>query len=69
MSRFRTTIDATGPAGNIFVVLGTARGFLGQMGVDPSEIESVTKRVMAAQSYTDALSVIREWFPVETDED
>ena len=64
MSKWTNVIDATGPAGNIFVVLGTARALLRQMDAPQAEIAELTNRVFAAPSYTKAISVIEEWFPV-----
>lgn len=68
-ARYVTRISAHGPGGNIFEILGKARVFARQLDVPAREIDAFSKRVMAAKSYSDALAVVREWFPVDTDED
>ena len=69
MSKFNTVIDAPGPAGNIFAVLGTATGFLRQLRIDSTEIVALREAVMNSSSYDEALDHIREWFPVDTGDD
>ena len=68
MSRFGSRIDATGPGGNIFAILGTARRYMREIGIDQSEIEELGKAVCNADSYRDAVALVREWFPVDLDE-
>lgn len=69
MSRFTTTIPATGPAGNVFAIIGTACALMRQLRVPNDEIAAFSERAMATESYADALAVVREWFPVDTGED
>jgi len=64
--RFPEHINATGPSGNIFVVIGAMRALLRQHEIDEVTIDEVTAKVNATKSYTDALSVVREWFAVDT---
>lgn len=66
-SFYSTRIDATGSRGNIYAVLGTALGFLRQLGVSELERTSFAKHVRAATSYEEALDRVRELFPVDTD--
>ena len=68
MSKFETRIDAVGPNGNIFKVIGVARMLMRDIGMPRGEIDDVTARATKAQSYGDALAVIREYFPVDTDD-
>jgi len=68
MSKYETEIYAIGSQGNIFVVMGTACRYLKQLRAPTAEIDDLRKRVMASDSYSSALGVIREWFPVVTDE-
>ena len=69
MSRFTTRIFAQGASGNIFVILGTARSLMRQIDIGHAEIEEFTKRVKTAESYRNALAIVREWFPVDAGED
>ena len=66
MSRFETAINATGPDGNIYAVLGNATRFMRQLGIDPNEMLGLRAKVLAAPSYATAIDYIREWFPVDT---
>ena len=68
-ARFTTRIPAHGSGGNIFEISGKARVLARQTGLPTREIDEFSKRVMATRSYADALAVVREWFPVDTDED
>ena len=68
-SQYTTRISTDGPAGNIFVVLSTATARLKQLRHKRTEIEAFAKRVMSTKSYADALNVIREYFPVDSDND
>ncbi len=68
MSKFETRIDATGPNGNVFAVIGTARNLMRQIGLPRSEIDAVSARATKAQNYDEALGIIREYFPVDADD-
>ena len=68
-SKFTTTIDGTGSNGNIFFIVGTARRLMRHIGVKERDIDDMTLRVTASDSYDDALAIVREWFPVITDDD
>ena len=63
---FSTRIDARGPAGNVFAVIGTAARLLRQLGRD-SDADALAEKAMSAQSYDEALAAVREWFPVDAD--
>lgn len=63
--RLPTIIDATGPNGNIMVIVGIARVHMRQLEVAPEEIEAMTARVDSAKTYADALAIVREWFVVD----
>ena len=69
MSKYFTPIRAYGPEDNIFAVLGKARQLLRELSAPPEEITELTDRVLAAGCYTAAIGVIREWFPVDLDEE
>jgi|HubBroStandDraft_1064217.scaffolds.fasta_scaffold09816_11 hypothetical protein len=69
MAKFSTVIDGTGSRGNVMDIIGTARVLMRKIGVSPEDISDLTKRSMNAPSYKDAVNVVREWFPVELDED
>lgn len=64
--RFSTTIDATGPQhASASLIHDIAVVLMKQAGVDPAEIMDMTARVDAAESYDEALAVVREWFNVD----
>lgn len=65
MPKFSTRIHATGPDGNVFVVLGAARRMMGQLGVARAEQDQLTNHVLGSGCYEEALTHIREWFPVD----
>ena len=65
--RYDLRIDATGPNGNIFAVLGNARTLLRAMN-ETEDLERLTVDVLTAKSYADAIAAIREYFPVDLDE-
>lgn len=69
MSKWETAISATGSDGNVFTVIGTARRLMKELGAPPAEIKSLSDRAMKAASYDEAISIVREWFPVITDKD
>ncbi len=50
--------------GNIFFILGRVRNALKEHGQD-AEVEAVTRRVMNAKSYDEALSIILEYIEPE----
>lgn len=68
MSKFTTAIDARGPNGNIFYVMGACENLMKQLKVPQNEIADMHNRVMDAEGYDRALAVIEEWFPVKTDQ-
>lgn len=68
-SRWTSRIDATGSGGNIFAVIGTARRFMREIRLPQGEIDDMTARAQGAGSYDEALAVVREWFPVDTDDE
>lgn len=69
-SRYSTRIDATGPNGNVFAIIGAAVQLMRQLpGMEPSEIDYFRKKVMAAKSYKEAVALVREWFPVDLDDE
>jgi predicted benzoate:H+ symporter BenE len=65
MPKFTTPISISGPDRNIFVVCGTARAMMRQLGRSEAELAALTNAVMTAGSYETALDAVREWFPVE----
>lgn len=67
--RWTSRIDATGSGGNVFAVIGTARRYMREIGLPRAEIDDMTSRAQNAGSYDEALAVVREWFPVDTDGD
>lgn len=69
MSKFTTVIPTYGPGGNIFEIVGRARVLMRQLKVPNAEIEAMCKRVSSATSYEEACGVVREWFPLEGDEE
>ena len=68
MSKFETTIDATGPAGNIFSILGTAQRLMKQLQIEQTEIDKLGDSVMASKNYDEAVGHVEEWFPVERED-
>ena len=68
-SLFTTRINGTGPGGNLFEIVGKARVLMRQLDITRADIDAFSKRVMAAGTYADAIAVVREWFPVDLDED
>lgn len=69
MSKFTTTINATGSDGNIFVILSKATYMLGKLHVDQNEINLLAERVFACESYEEAVKLIEEYFPVVMEEE
>jgi hypothetical protein len=63
-SRFSTRIEASGPNGNILVVLGTATRMMRELKCGRDEIDGLRSKVMASHSYAAAIEEIRKWFPV-----
>lgn len=67
MPKFTTVINATGPNGNIFAVLGNATVLMKELRISPFEIQSLREKVFGSKSYEEALDHIREYFPVKTE--
>lgn len=65
MPRFTTHIPATGPAANIFAIMGTACRRMREFDVPQAEIADFCRKVMDAKSYAAAVDVVRAWFPVD----
>lgn len=65
---FESRIDATGPRGNIFYILGTARKLLAEIGVPRDRIERLTEEVTAAGNYDEAVALVQRWFAVDRGE-
>lgn len=57
------TLDLTGPQGNVFCVIGTARRMLIRAGKPETAAEFMT-RAMASQSYEDVLALVDEYLNV-----
>ena len=51
-------IDLTGPQGNVFVLLGYAKRFAQQLGIDPKEVQDK----MMSGDYENAVQVFDEYF-------
>ena len=51
-------IDLTGPQGNVFVLLGYAKRFAQQLGIDPNEVQNK----MMSGDYENAVQVFDEYF-------
>lgn len=51
-------IDLTGPEGNVFVLLGYAKTFSKQLGIDPNEV----RMKMLASDYENAVRVFDYYF-------
>ena len=66
---FSTVIRAYGPGANLMEIIGKARSMMRQLGIPARLRDEMSTRAMSAGSYKDALAVVREWFPVETDGD
>lgn len=69
MSKFDTRISAYGPNGNTMFVLAAAGSMMKQLGVDRGEIAALRGKVFSSGSYQEAMDAIREWFPVDCEED
>lgn len=61
---FSTVINATGPAGNIFDILGTATRLLREIGVPGDRIEQLREDVTGSTSYDQAVACVERWFAV-----
>jgi len=68
MPRFTTPIPAHGSSGNIFAIVATACQFMRELDIAQPEINAFTARVMNAKSYSEAVDVVREWFPVDLED-
>ena len=62
---FGTVIQTRGPAGNIFMILGTAAKMLRQLDVPEDRVRKLTDDVYASDSYEAAIRHVERWFPVE----
>lgn len=51
--------------GNVFVLVGKARGAMKRAGVSREDIDAMCQRVMATQSYDEALRVLGEYVAFE----
>lgn len=69
MSMFSTRIDATGPRGNIFSILGAACQLMEQIGVAPHKITKLRADVAGSNHYSEAVAHVREWFPVDLEDE
>lgn len=69
MSKFSTTIPAHGSNGNTLAILGAATSMMRQIRVSSDDIAALQLKVMNSGSRAEAIAAIREWFPVETDDD
>ena len=69
MSFFQTRIDGRGPNGNIFAIVGAAVSLMRQLEWDQSRTAGFRKTVLAAKSYKEAVALVREWFPVDLDDE
>ena len=47
--------------GNIFAIVGRARGELRRNGVPATEIDALCNQVSSATSYDDAIRIVCEW--------
>ena len=61
---FSTVIPATGPAENIFVILGTATRLLRELDIPADRIAALRDAVMAPSDYDEAVELIERWFVV-----
>lgn len=64
--KYDLTIDARGPNGNIFAILGEARRLLQALG-DGDLVGPLTEEVTSAHSYEQALDAVREYFSLSLD--
>lgn len=69
MSRFTTVIPTDGPAGNIFLIAGTAGRLMRRLNVPSDEITAFYKRISGSKSYAEACAVVEEYFPLDRDDD
>lgn len=68
MSRFSTVIPTYGPAGNIFEIAATALRLMRELGVPLADQNNLVAEIAGSHSYKAAKALVREWFPLEEDE-
>jgi hypothetical protein len=54
----KVEIDLTGPQGNVFVLIGYAKNFAKQLGLEPNEIQ----KEMMSGDYENAVNVFDKYF-------
>jgi len=54
----KVEIDLTGPEGNVFVLIGYAKNFAKQLGLEPNEIQ----KEMMSGDYENAVNVFDKYF-------
>ncbi len=64
---FGTVIEATGPAGNVFVILGRATNHLRALAVPEDRVERLRADVTTSSSYNAAVAHVERWFRVALD--
>ncbi len=64
MSKYRTKIDATGPDGNVFVVIGNAVRLLRDL-EGATAANKLRDDCMSLRSYNEVIEKVREFFPVK----
>lgn len=65
MSKYETTIDATGSNGNVFAIIGTATRHLKQLeGAEAAK--AFSDKCMSSEGYAEVLELVQEYFPVHT---
>jgi hypothetical protein len=62
---FSTAINARGPGGNIFEIVGKATVMLRQIGIPREIIEELWEAVTNAPSYDAAVAAVERWFLVD----
>lgn len=68
--RFRTVLPVKGPDGNIFMLTTNAVRAMKDSGqCTRADVDDLRSRVVTAKSYKEACDVIREYFPLEGDEE
>jgi hypothetical protein len=66
---FTSVIDATGPNGNIFHIVGIASRLLREIGIPDDRIVALREGVTIAKSYDEAIALVERWFRVEREDD
>lgn len=65
---FDTVIDARGPRGNVYVIIGTAISRLKAIAVPEDRIVALREAALNAGSYEEAVDHVERWFRVRRDE-